>query len=123
MKVLGNILWALLGGLVIFLLYIAAGLIACITIIGIPFGVQLWKIGYLSLFPFGKEVEFDQKPGCLTMGFNVLWILTGWWEVALMHLLFGCICAITIIGIPFAKQHFKMMKMSFMPFGMTIKNE
>ena len=120
MSFLWNILWFLLGGLIVALMYFAAGLLMCITIIGAPFGVQLFKLGALALFPFGKDVSFEKEPGCLSIGFNALWIVCNWWEIALVHLVFGCICAITIIGIPFAKQHFKLMKMSFMPFGMSI---
>ena len=122
MGTLGNILWFVFGGLLISLMYFVAGLLMCCTIVGIPFGVQLWKLGRLAMFPFGREVSFgENEPGCLSVGFNVLWIVCNWWEIALTHLVFGVLCAITIIGIPFAKQHFKLMKMSFMPFGMSIK--
>ncbi|MCQ2143006.1 MAG: YccF domain-containing protein [Bacteroidales bacterium] len=120
MSILGNILWIILGGLIVSAMYFLAGLFMCITIIGIPFGLQLWKLAVLALCPFGKEVSFSKDPGCLSVGFNVLWIIGGWWETALVHLIFGLLCAITIIGIPFAKQHFKLMKMSLMPFGMNI---
>ena len=120
MNFLGNILWLVLGGLLVSLLYFVSGFLMCLTVIGIPFGVQLWKLGALALFPFGKSVRFTQEPGCLTVGFNVLWIFLGWWETALVHLVFGVLCGITIVGIPFAKQHFKLMKMSFLPFGMNI---
>lgn len=121
MNTFGNILWLVLGGLLVSLMYFLSGLLMCVTIIGIPFGVQLWKLGALALFPFGKDVSFTSDPGCLTIVFNVLWIVCSWWEIALVHLVFGILCGITIIGIPFAKQHFKLMKMSFFPFGMTVK--
>lgn len=121
MSLIGNILWFFLGGLISACLYFLFGLLMCITIIGIPFGVQLWKLAYMSLSPFGKNVDFDQTTGCLAMGFNILWVLLGWWEIALVHLIFAIICAVTIIGIPFAKQHLKLAKLSLMPFGMKIK--
>ena len=99
------------------LLYFVAGLLCCCTFIGIPFGVQLMKIGAVALCPFGRDVEIMQDSGCLTVGFNVLWVVLGWWEIALIHLFLACIFAITIIGIPFAKAHWRLMKMSLLPFG------
>lgn len=121
MSTVGNILWFILGGFLVALLYFAAGLLVCVTIIGIPFGLQLMKIGVLALAPFGKDVTTKDNPGCLSLGFSVLWILFGWWEIAIVHLVLACIFAITIIGIPFAKAHWRLMKMSFMPFGLTTK--
>lgn len=121
MSTLGNILWFVLGGFLVAFLYAIAGLALCITIIGIPFGLQLMKIGLLALAPFGKDVAAKENAGCLSIGFSVLWIVCGWWEIALVHLALACIFAITIIGIPFAKAHWRLMKMSFMPFGLTTK--
>lgn len=120
MSFIGNILWIICGGFIVSMLYFIAGLLMCITVIGIPFGLQLFKLGSLAFCPFGKDATFTREPGCLSLGFNVLWILLNWWEIALVHLAFGCICAISIVGIPFAVQHFKLMKMSFFPFGMSI---
>jgi len=121
MKVLGNILWLLAGGLVISVIYFIIGLLYCITIIGIPFGYQLWKFGVFSLWPFGHEVtEKSDSTGCLSIAFNLIWIATGWWGIAVMHLVFGLICCITIVGIPFGMQHFKMAWYSLIPFGRTI---
>lgn len=121
MNTLGNILWLIFGGILVALMYFVAGLVMCITIIGIPFGVQLMKIGVLALAPFGVDVTTKENAGCLSIGFTVLWILFGWWEIAVTHLMLAVLCAITIIGIPFAKAHWRLMKMSFMPFGLTIK--
>lgn len=122
MKFLGNILWIILGGLIVALLYWLIGLLFCITIIGIPFGMQLMKFGSFALWPFGhKVVEKKNGGGCLDTVFNVIWILTGWWENAAMHAVFGLICCITIIGIPFGKQHFKLAKLSLLPFGKTFE--
>lgn len=118
MSLLGNILWFILGGFLLGLLYILIGVLYCITIIGIPFGYQLMKIGVYVMWPFGRSIEFDKgEPGCLSMAFNIIWILCGWLELALMHIVIGCILCITIIGIPFGIQHFKIAKLAFLPFG------
>ena len=122
MKGIGNILWLILGGLLIALVYYIVGLLMCITIIGIPFGAQLFKLGTYALWPFGHElVDGPGQPGCLSVVMNQIWILAGWWEIALLHLFFGLLCCITIIGIPFGRQHFKMALASIFPFGKVIK--
>ncbi len=121
MKTLGNIAWLILGGLLIALIYYLVGLVMCITIIGIPFGVQLFKLGTYSLSPFGHELVYKpQEPGCLSVMMNIIWILLGWWEIAFIHLVCGLIFCITIIGIPFGLQHFKMALNSILPFGKEI---
>ena len=121
MKFIGNIFWLLLGGILVALLYWLAGLILCITIIGIPFGVQLCKFGTFALWPFGHELRDSAgETSCLSTIMNVVWILCGWWEIALMHLAFGLICCITIVGIPFGMQHFKLALGSCFPFGKEI---
>ena len=120
MKFIGNILWLILGGLLVAAVYFIVGLLFCITIIGIPFGVQLWKFGVFALWPFGTEVvDGSSSAGCLSIGMNILWILLGWWEIAAMHLFFGLLCCVTIVGIPFGLQHFKMAWLSLLPFGKT----
>lgn len=121
MKFLGNLLWLVLGGLIVALYYYLMGLLFCITIIGIPFGVQLFKIGTFALWPFGHEViPGPNDSGCLAIIMNVIWIIFGGVEIALTHLTFGVICCITIIGIPFGMQHFKMALLALVPFGKTI---
>lgn len=121
MKFLGNILWMVLGGLLIALYYWVIGLIMCITIIGIPFGVQLIKIGTFALWPFGHEIKpGPNDSGCLAILMNVIWILVGGFEITLLHLGIGVCCCITIIGIPFGLQHFKMALLALMPFGKQI---
>ena len=117
MSTLGNILWFILGGFILAIYYAVFGLLMCITIVGIPFGLQLFKLAGLALCPFGKDVEVLSDSGCLPIAFNILWILTGWWEIAIVHLVLGVLCAITIIGIPFAKAHWRLLKLSFLPFG------
>lgn len=121
MKFLGNLLWLVLGGLIVALYYYFMGLLFCITIIGIPFGVQLFKIGTFALWPFGHEViPGPNDSGCLAIIMNVIWIIFGGVEIALTHLTFGVICCITIIGIPFGLQHFKMALLALVPFGKKI---
>ena len=122
MNFLGNLIWLIMGGLLTALMYWTAGLIMCITIIGIPFGVQLLKIGSLSLWPFGHDLQpkADSATGCLQVAFNVLWILLGWWEIALTHLTFGLILCCTIVGIPWGLQHFKLALGSIFPFGKEV---
>lgn len=119
MSTLGNILWIILGGgIVLFLEYLLGGLALCLTIIGIPFGIQCFKLSLLALLPFGQEVrDTEIAAGCLALFMNTLWILIGGIWIALTHLLYAVLCAITIIGIPFAKQHVKLAGLALMPFG------
>ena len=121
MKFLGNIFWLVLGGLLVALYYYLMGFFFCITIVGIPFGVQLFKIGTFALWPFGHEVQSGPNDsGCLAIIMNVIWVIFGGVEIALTHLTFGVICCLTIIGIPFGMQHFKMALLALIPFGKTI---
>lgn len=118
MNLLGNLIWLIFGGFVVALEYMLAGFVLCCTIIGIPFGLQCFKIAAFTLFPFGKQIrEVPESSGCLSTVFNVIWIFLGGIWIALTHLIFGILLAITIIGLPFAKQHFKLMRLSFTPFG------
>ncbi len=116
MSLLGNFFWIVLGGWILALEYIAAGLILCITIIGIPFGIQCFKMSLLALFPFGKQIK-NNNENTVSLIFNVLWVLFfGVW-IALSHLLLAILQAITIIGIPFALQNLKLSQVSIFPFG------
>ena len=122
MNSLGNILWLILGGIIIAAIYYIVGLLMIITIIGIPFGVQLFKLGTYALWPFGHElVDGPGEPGCVSVAMDLLWILTGWWEVSLLHLFFGLLFCLTIVGIPWGLQHFKMILPALIPFGKVIK--
>ena len=123
MSLLGNILWIVLGGgIFIFFEYLIGGLLLCATIIGIPFGVQCLKLSILGLLPFGKQIaEKDSFSGCLSTGMNILWILLGGVWIALTHIAFAFLCAITIIGIPFAKQHMRLASLALLPFGRYIE--
>ena len=121
MKIIGNIIWVIFGGLFLALEYAICGLIWCITIIGIPFGIQLFKCASLALWPFGREVRNKQNStGCLSTGMNVIWFLLGGIWIALEHVIVGLIFCITIIGIPFGKQHFKLAAIALTPFGREI---
>ncbi len=118
MKLLGNLIWLIFGGFAIFLEYVFAGLILCITIIGIPFGIQAFKLAVLALWPFNQTIEYmDYAPGCLSTIMNILWFFVGGIWIALTHLFFGVLLGITIIGIPWAKQHFKLVSLAIAPFG------
>lgn len=124
MRFLGNIFWLLLGGIVISLYYFIVGLLFCLTIIGIPFGVQLIKMAGFALWPFGKEVQAGpEDSGCLCILMNVIWILVGGIEIALTHLTCGIIFCITIVGIPLGIQHFKMTLLALVPFGKVITDK
>ena len=121
MKFLGNIIWLVFGGLVIAIEYCIASVLMMITIIGIPFGIQTLKIAVLALWPFGsKVVDGGNSGGCLSIFMNVIWILIGGIWISLSHLLFGLLFCITIIGIPFGIQHFKMAGLALVPFGKNI---
>ena len=121
MSILMNILWLLLGGIFTAVEYVVASLGMMITIIGIPFGIQTLKISLLALCPFGKKIETTpQAGGCLNIIMNILWILLGGIWISLSHLVFGIVLCITIIGIPFGKQHFKMAWLALSPFGKHI---
>ncbi|MDR0370345.1 MAG: YccF domain-containing protein [Prevotellaceae bacterium] len=121
MKFLGNVLWLIFGGLITALGYLVGSILMMITIIGIPFGFQTLKIARLALWPFGcKVVDSGGSSGCLSLIMNVLWIILGGLEICLAHLFFGIILCITIIGIPFGRQHFKMASLALTPFGKSI---
>ena len=122
MRFIGNILWLLLGGILVAIIYYLVGLLMCITIVGIPFGVQLFKLGTYALWPFGHElVNGPTQPGCLSIVMNLVWILLGWWEIAVIHLVCGLLFCITIVGIPFGVKHFSLALSSIFPFGKEIQ--
>jgi len=118
MKLLGNLLWCLLGGLVSALSWALAGLLWCITIVGIPVGLQCFKFVSLSLFPFGKEIIF--ACGAPSVLLNIIWLLVSGLPLAIAHAAWGCILCITIIGIPFGLQFFKIARLALLPFGSRV---
>lgn len=122
MNELGNLLWIILGGFIIFLLYLLGSLILMITIIGIPFGLQTLKMANLALFPFGREaIQGERSGGCLYIIMNIIWLFFAGIEIAIVHLVLALLFAISIIGIPFAAQHLKLAYLALVPFGMDIK--
>ena len=122
MSLIGNIIWIIFGGgLILFLEYFIAGLVLCVTIVGIPFGMQCIKISFLALLPFGKEIRNTRSSyGMLSTVMNLIWIVIGGIWIAITHIVFAFLCMITIIGIPFAQQHMKLVSLSMMPFGKKI---
>ena len=127
MRLLLNLLWIIFGGgLVICLEYLIGALILCVTIVGIPFGIQCFKLAELGLLPFGKKIETDSSSagsGCLGFGANVIWIIFAGIWIFLTHIGLGLAAAITIIGIPFALQHLKLALLALSPFGKRVVEE
>ncbi|EMB77939.1 YccF domain-containing protein [Streptococcus mutans] len=121
MRLLGNIVWFLCAGLLSFIGWSLAGIILCLTVILIPFGLQCFKIAGFGLFPFGKSISPSSNVSSLI--FNIIWILAIGWELAVVHLASAFLLCITIIGIPFALQSIKMAGISLFPFGITIIKE
>ena len=118
MRLIANIIWILFGGIWLALLWLLLGIVLCVTIVGIPFGIQCFKMAWLSLAPYGKKVDlnFTEHPIA-----NVIWAVLGGWVVAVIYLFVGVLNCITIIGIPRGIQCFKIMKLAFFPFGAEIK--
>ena len=121
MNTLGNLVWLLFGGLISALFYCIGGVVLCATIIGIPFGLQCFKLAAFVLWPFGRmAVNTSSSSGCISLVLNLVWLFCGGIWIAMTHIVFGLLLALTIIGIPFARQHFKLIEVSLMPFGKTI---
>jgi uncharacterized membrane protein YccF (DUF307 family) len=124
MRLLGNLIWLLFGGLETGIAWWVAGLLAAITIVGIPFSIAAFRIGTFSFWPFGREVvarpEPDEARKLLVLLGNIVWIVLGGIWLALAHLLFALLLAVTIIGIPFAMQHLKLAHLAFTPYGKMI---
>lgn len=118
MGCLGNLLWFLLGGCIRGLSWMLMGVLWSITIIGIPVGAQCFKMAGLSFFPFGKEVDYGG--GAVSFLVNMIWLLVSGILLAVEHVTFGCLLCVTVIGIPFGLQHFKLAKLALMPFGARI---
>lgn len=122
MRIIGNLLWWAFGGLEAAIGYFTGSLSMAMTIVGIPVAWQTFKIGLLCLWPFGAEVKQAERPtGCLYVLLNILWIIFGGLWAWLMHICFGVLLFISIIGIPFAKQHFKMARLALAPFGKDVE--
>ncbi len=120
MRLLGNLIWWIFGGVLMAISWAIAGLLLTITIVGIPFGAQCFKIAAFTLVPFGKEIELGNF-GVGGFLLNILWIVFCGWELAIGHLVSAFFCAITIVGIPLAFQNLKLAQLAFMPFGAKIR--
>ncbi len=118
MGCLGNFLWFIFGGFISGISWCLAGVLWCITIVGIPVGTQCFKFAALSFFPFGKEVTYGGGAGSLIL--NILWLIVSGLPLAAEHLALGLALCITVIGIPFGLQQFKLAKLALMPFGATV---
>jgi uncharacterized membrane protein YccF (DUF307 family) len=120
MRTIGNILWFVLAGIWLAMGYAIGGLVMCITIIGIPFGIQSFKLAGLALWPFGRTAAMAGSGGLLEIIFNLIWLVLFGWGIFLAHLIAGTLLCITIIGIPFGIQAFKLSTLALWPFGRVI---
>ena len=118
MRLLGNILWFLLGGFISGLIWVLAGCFWCVTILGIPIGLQCFKFAKLVFWPFGKEIVYGG--GAISLLANILWLLISGLPMAAVNAVFGCLWCITIVGIPFGKQFFKIARLALLPFGASV---
>jgi uncharacterized membrane protein YccF (DUF307 family) len=122
MNLLLNIVWLVFGGFIIVVGYLLGAIILCITLIGIPFGIQCFKLAGLALAPFGREVREKEPPsGALAVIMNIIWIILPGLELAVLHLLLALAFGITIIGLPIAAQHLKMTRLALLPFGFEVR--
>ncbi len=121
MNLILNLLWVVFGGgFLLALEYALVGVVCCLTIVGIPFGLQCFKLAGLALWPFGKDFDDSPRGGGTSLIFNVLWfVFAGLW-ICLTHLAAALTLAVTIIGLPFALQHLKFALMSLTPFGVRV---
>jgi uncharacterized membrane protein YccF (DUF307 family) len=121
LRLIGNVLWLVLAGWAMCIAYLVAGLLLCVTIIGIPFGVASFRLAFFVIWPFGRVAvhDPDRVPAVSAIA-NVLWfVLAGWW-LALGHLVTGVLLCITIIGIPFGIQSFKLAGLALAPLAREI---
>lgn len=119
MRILGNIIWIILGGLLSALGWIVVGLLWCITVIGLPVGLQCFKMASISLNPFGKEIRYEG--GAVSLLLNIIWLFAGGLELAFANAVFGLLLCITVVGIPFGMQFFKIAKLALFPFGAVVE--
>lgn len=118
MRIAGNILWIIFGGFMSALTWVLAGMLWCVTIIGIPVGLQCFKLASISLNPFGKEIRYEGE--AVSFLLNVVWFILSGWQLALVNFVIGILLCATIVGIPFGRQFFKLAKLSLCPFGAVV---
>lgn len=119
MGCLGNMIWFICGGFVSGVSWLLAGVLWCITIVGIPVGMQCFKLAGLSFFPFGKEIKYGGGPASLIL--NILWLIFSGLPLAIESAVFGAVLCLTVVGIPFGLQHFKIAQLALMPFGAEVE--
>ncbi len=120
MNLLLNIIWIVFGGFMIAVEYVLSSVAMMLTVIGIPFGLQTLKLAQVALWPFGTDISNNGWPsGCLAGIMNIIWWFLGGFVIALTHLAWGLLFCVTIVGIPFGMQLFKLMMLSLFPFGKT----
>jgi uncharacterized membrane protein YccF (DUF307 family) len=123
MNLLLNLIWLIFGGFIVVIAYLLGGLLLCITIVGIPFGIQCFKLAGLALAPFGREIREKEPPsGAVAVIMNVIWIILPGLELAVFHLIMALVFAVTIIGLPIAAQHLKMTRLALIPFGFQVRD-
>lgn len=120
MKTIGNLIWFVFSGLWLGLSYFAAGLVSCLTIIGIPFGIQSMKLAVYVMWPFGQELVPKQQDHLLRGILNIIWIIIGGFWLAIFHVALGLVLCVTVIGIPFGIKNFKMAKLALFPFAFSV---
>lgn len=123
MNLLLNVIWLIFGGFIVVIAYLLGGLLLCLTIIGIPFGIQCFKLAGLAVAPFGREIREKEPPGgAVAVIMNIIWIILPGLELAVFHLVMALAFAITIIGLPLAAQHLKMTRLALLPFGFEVRD-
>ena len=120
MRILLNILWLVLGGIFVALGYAIAGIICCVLIITIPFGIASFRMANYALWPFGRELVKRPGSGAASAVGNVIWLVVAGWWLALGHILTGIAQLVTIIGIPVGLANFKLVPVSLFPLGHEI---
>ena len=123
MNLLLNIIWLILGGFIVAIAYVLGAVLLCITIVGIPFGIQCFKLAGLAVAPFGREIREKEPPsGCLAVVMNIIWIILPGLELSIFHLIMSLLFSITIIVLPLAAQHLKMTRLALLPFGFQVRD-
>jgi len=119
-RTIGNILWFVLAGLWLAIGYVVAGVLACILIITIPFGIASFRLAGFVIWPFGRTAVWRREAGVMSVIGNIIWVILFGWEMALAHLVAGLLLFITIIGIPFGIASWKMIPLSLFPLGREV---
>ena len=123
MSLIGNVVFFIFGGFLIFIGYVLGGIVLCLTIIGIPFGFMCFRLAGAVIAPFGREVRETEPPsGAVALIMNIIWIILPGLELAIIHLVLALFFALTIVGLPIAAQHVKLVKLALLPFGHVMRD-